>query len=156
MATNTQSMLHKLEQLVHYSLRPLPPRYGDGRYNADVDPKVIKTGILKDLESQLTRIPQDIDLLLDAIVVLYRNGIQDDSKYFVSPILWQQAECRWRRLSNSWHRFLVLRKTKSILRTDSSPICGMFCFIRLFRMLEIFMLTELLMALTMYTLIGMC
>ena len=87
MAANTQSMLQKLEQLVHYSLRPLPPRYGDGRYNADVDPKVIKTGILKDLESQLTRIPQDLDLLVDAIVVLYRNGLQDDSKYFVHHLL---------------------------------------------------------------------
>jgi len=83
MAANTQSMLQKLEQLVHYSLRPVPPRYGDGRYNSDVDPKIIKTGILKDLESQLTRIPQDIDLIADAIVVLYRNGLQDDSKYFV-------------------------------------------------------------------------
>jgi len=86
MSTN-QSLLEKVAQLVHYSLRPLPPRYGDGRYNSDVSPETIKTGILKDLASQATRIPADLDLIVDAITVLYRNGLQDDSKYFVQNTL---------------------------------------------------------------------
>jgi hypothetical protein len=78
------SLLEKVAQLVHASLRPLPPRFGDGRYNSDVSPETIKTGIIRDLASQATRIPEDIDILVDAIAVLYRNGLQDDSKYFVS------------------------------------------------------------------------
>ena len=99
---SNQSLLEKIAQLVHYSLRPLPPRYGDGRYNSDVSPETIKTGIIKDLASQATRIPADLDLIVDAITVLYRNGLQDDSKYFVSPpFLCVCADCRWRRLSNS-------------------------------------------------------
>jgi hypothetical protein len=79
------SLLEKVTQLVHASLRPLPPRYGDGRFNSDVSPETIKTGILKDLTSQATRIPEDVDLLVDGIGVLYRGGLLDDSKYFVLP-----------------------------------------------------------------------
>ena len=78
------SLLEKISQLVHASLRPLPPRYGDGRYNSDVSPDTIKTGIVKDLASQATRIPQDIDIIVDLIGVLRRNGLMDDSKFFVS------------------------------------------------------------------------
>jgi hypothetical protein len=81
--TDNASLLEKISQLVHASLRPLPPRFGDGRYNSDVSPEVIKTGILKDLASQTTRIPDDIDLLVNTIAVLYRGGLQDDSKFFV-------------------------------------------------------------------------
>lgn len=81
------SLLEKIKQLVHASLRPLPPRYGDGRYNSDVSPETIKTGIIKDLASQATRIPEDIDIVVDAIAVLYRNGLIDDSKFFVSLCL---------------------------------------------------------------------
>jgi hypothetical protein len=78
------TLLEKVAQLVHASLRPLPPRFGDGRYNSDVSPETIKTGIIKDLASQASRIPEDIDILVDTIAVIYRNGLQDDSKYFVS------------------------------------------------------------------------
>ena len=78
------SLLEKLAQLVHASLRPLPPRFGDGRYDSDVSPETIKTGIIKDLASQAARIPEDIDILVNLIAALFRNGLQDDSKYFVS------------------------------------------------------------------------
>lgn len=82
-SSDNSSLLEKINQLVHASLRPLPPRFGDGRYNSDVSPEVIKTGILKDLASQAARIPNDIDLLVNLIAVLYRGGVQDDSKFFV-------------------------------------------------------------------------
>lgn len=82
-SSDNSSLLEKISQLVHASLRPLPPRFGDGRYNSDVSPEVIKTGILKDLASQAARIPNDIDLLVNLIAVLYRGGVQDDSKFFV-------------------------------------------------------------------------
>ena len=78
------SLLEKLAQLVHASLRPLPPRFGDGNYDSDVSPETIKTGIVKDLASQATRIPEDIDILVNLIATLFRNGLQDDSKFFVS------------------------------------------------------------------------
>src|SRR5438045_4525995 len=80
------SLLEKLAQLVHASLRPLPPRFGDGTYDSDVSPETIKTGIIKDLASQATRIPEDIDILVNLIATLFRNGLQDDSKFFVSRL----------------------------------------------------------------------
>ena len=79
------TLLQKVSQLVHASLRPLPPRYGDGKYNFEFSPPQIKTGILKDLASQAPRIVQDIDILVEQIVAYYRGGYQDDSKYFVEP-----------------------------------------------------------------------
>src|SRR5271156_3011013 len=84
-ADNT-TLFEQLVQLVHATIRPLPPRFGDGRYNSDVFPQVTKTGILKDLGSQIPRVPQDIDLIIDTIGVLIRGGYQDDSKFYV-PLL---------------------------------------------------------------------
>ena len=78
-----QSLLDKIAQLVHYSLRPLPPRFGDGRYNSDVFPEPTKTGILKDLTSQVTRVPADVDLIVEVIEMLYRGGLQNDAQYTV-------------------------------------------------------------------------
>jgi hypothetical protein len=83
MTDTNPSLFEKINQLVNASLRPLPPRYGDGRYNSDVSPEAIKSSIITDLASQATRIPADIDLLVEAIGVLYRNGLQNDAKYFV-------------------------------------------------------------------------
>jgi hypothetical protein len=82
----TQTWLEKVEQLVHFSLRPLPPRFGDGRYNSDVFPEPTRTGIIKDLESQVPRIPADINLIIEIIETLYRGGLQNDAQYTVSPL----------------------------------------------------------------------
>jgi hypothetical protein len=77
--------LSQISQLVNASLRPLPPRFGDGRYDADVSPAAIKTGLFKDLTSQALRIPADIELISEAIsTVFFQDGLQDDKKYFVS------------------------------------------------------------------------
>jgi len=77
--------LSQISQLLHYSLRPLPPRFGDGRYDSDVDPAVVKAGLLKDLGSQALRIPADIELVSEAIsTVFFQGGLQDDKKYFVT------------------------------------------------------------------------
>lgn len=78
--------LHKvtqLIQLVNASLRPLPPRFGDGRYDADISPHDLKTGIIKDLVAQGHRIPEDIDLLINFIETEARGGYMDDRKYLV-------------------------------------------------------------------------
>lgn len=80
----SQTWLQKVEQLVHFSLRPLPPRFGDGRFNSDVFPEPTRTGILKDLESQVARVPADINLILEIIETLYRGGLQNDAQYTVS------------------------------------------------------------------------
>jgi hypothetical protein len=80
--------LSAISQLIRYSLRPLPPRYGDGRYDSDVSPAEVKTGLLKDLTSQALRVPADIELISEAIsTVFLQGGLQDDSKYFVEPQL---------------------------------------------------------------------
>jgi len=84
-SSSQQSLLDKIAQLVHYSLRPLPPRFGDGRYNSDVFPEPTKTGILKDLTSQVTRVPADVDLIVEVIETLYRGGLQNDAQYTVPP-----------------------------------------------------------------------
>ena len=145
------SLLEKLAQLVHASLRPLPPRFGDGRYNSDISPETIKTGIIKDLASQATRIPEDIDILVNAIAVLFRNGLQDDSKFFVSLSLFLLLKCfRWKRLYNSFRHSQVLLLCKLKSPMVLSPICGMSFFILLFRTLVIFISIVLLMVLTMY------
>jgi hypothetical protein len=81
-----QTWLEKVEQLVHFSLRPLPRRFGDGRYNSDVFPEPTRTGILKDLESQVPRIPADINLIIEIIETLYRGGLQNDAQYTVTPL----------------------------------------------------------------------
>jgi len=83
-SSGQQSLLDKIAQLVHYSLRPLPPRFGDGRYNADVFPEPTKTGILKDLTSQVARVPADVDLIVEVIETLYRGGLQNDAQYTVT------------------------------------------------------------------------
>jgi hypothetical protein len=75
--------LTALSQLLNASLRPLPSRYGDGRYDSDVSPTVIKTGILKDLASQAMRVPADINLMIDFLGTLKLGGLQDDSQYLV-------------------------------------------------------------------------
>jgi len=75
----------QIAQLVSASLRPLPPRFGDGRYDEDVSPEIVKTGLLKDLRSQALRIPADIELVSKAIsTVLYQHGLQNDREYFVT------------------------------------------------------------------------
>lgn len=79
--------LSELSQLLHASLRPLPPKYGDGRYESDVSPVATKTGILKDLASQAMRVPADIDLIIDFLGTLKLGGLQDDSKYLVLDLL---------------------------------------------------------------------
>jgi hypothetical protein len=87
MSSNENPFLDKLNdigQLVKASLRPLPPRFGDGRYDSDVSPQPIKTGILADLASQALRVPSDIDLIVNGVEVLFNGGLQDDKKYFVS------------------------------------------------------------------------
>lgn len=144
------SLLEKVAQLVHASLRPLPPRYGDGRYNSDVSPETIKTGIVKDLASQATRIPEDIDILVNAIAVLYRNGLQDDSKYLVSDFCYW-ANYRWKRSFSSCPRFRVHPPYRFASRTVLSQICGMSSFIHLCRMSATFTNTALLMGPTMYS-----
>jgi len=80
--------LEQISQLVSASVRPLPPRFGDGRYDSDVSPDAVKTGLLKDLASQALRIPNDIELVSEAIsTVFFQDGLQDDSKYFVQFLL---------------------------------------------------------------------
>src|SRR5208282_2028233 len=147
------SLLEKIAQLVHSSLRPLPPRYGDGRYNSDVSPETIKTGIIKDLASQATRIPEDIDIIVNAIAVLYRNGLMDDSKFFVPPYSSVAYYFRWKRLFNSFRHFRVLRPYKLKSPMVLLPICGMSCFILLSRMPVIFTSIVRLMVLTMYVIL---
>jgi hypothetical protein len=88
----SSSLLDRVTQLVHASLRPLPPQHGDGKYNSDVSPETIKTGIVKDLASQAARIPADIDIIVNAIAILYRKGLHDDSKYFVAIFFCCPAE----------------------------------------------------------------
>jgi hypothetical protein len=86
MSSNENPFVEKLNaigQLVKADLRPLPPRWGDGRYDSDVSPQTIKTGILKDLTSQAFRVPADIDLIVDAVKVLLNGGLQNDADYFV-------------------------------------------------------------------------
>jgi hypothetical protein len=74
----------QITQLVSASLRPLPPRWGDGRYDADVTPEAVKTGLLQDLTSQALRIPADLQLVAEAIsTIFYQNGLQNDKQYFV-------------------------------------------------------------------------
>lgn len=75
--------LSEIGQLLNASLRAPPPKYGDGRYEADVSPTETKTGILKDLASQAMRVPQDINLMIDFMGTLRQGGLQDDSKYLV-------------------------------------------------------------------------
>jgi hypothetical protein len=89
-----QTWIEKVEQLVHFSLRPLPPRFGDGRFNSDVFPEPTRTGIIKDLESQVPRIPADINLIIEIIETLYRGGLTNDAQYTVSLNL----PCRISRL----------------------------------------------------------
>jgi len=80
--------LEQISQLVSASVRPLPPRFGDGRYDADVSPDAVKTGLLKDLASQALRIPDDIGLISEAIsTVFFQDGLQDDKKYFMEKII---------------------------------------------------------------------
>ena|SRR5436190_17377556 len=81
------SLLEKVAQLMHASLRPLPPCFGDGTYDSDVSPETTKTGIIRDLASQAMRIPEDIVILVNLVATLYRNGLQDDSKFLVSLFL---------------------------------------------------------------------
>jgi hypothetical protein len=83
--TAAPSLLDKIAQLVHFSLRPLPPRFGDGRYNTDVFPEPTRTGILKDLKSQLTRLPADVDLIVELLEVQARGNLQNDAQYTVCP-----------------------------------------------------------------------
>ena len=85
-------------QLIQASLRPLPPRFGDGQYNSDVNPPPVKTGIVTDLASQVGRIPQDIDLIYDLLYTVVKGGYLDDSKYIVwSSIRLQLLNVRWKR-----------------------------------------------------------
>lgn len=79
--------LEQISQLVSASVRPLPPRFGDGRFDSDVSPDAVKTGLLKDMASQALRIPDDIGLVSEAIsTVFFQDGLQDDSKYFVQVL----------------------------------------------------------------------
>jgi hypothetical protein len=81
----------QITQLVSASLRPLPPRWGDGRSDADITLEAVKTGLLQDLTSQALRIPADLQLVAEAIsTIVYQNGLQNDKQYFVCILL---AKC---------------------------------------------------------------
>jgi hypothetical protein len=155
MATNgsISTLLEQIKQLVHASLRPLPPRFGDGRYNSDVSPEQIKTGIVKDLASQAARVPEDIDLLVNIIQILYRNGLQNDSKYFVRSL---NCACdadlsgRWRSSSNSLPPFPALLPPKRSSPTALLGISGAFSSIHLFRTSAISISIARQMVATMY------
>ena len=85
--------LSEISQLLNASLRAPPPKYGDGRYEADYSPTGTKTGILKDLASQAMRVPQDLDLAIDFMGTLRNGGLQDDSKYMVcSELIYMCAD----------------------------------------------------------------
>ena len=85
-SSSSPSLVKQASQLIKASLRRPPPRFGDGRYDADVDPKVAKAGFIKDLESQLgKRIPADLELLVDAVIMLLHDkGYQNDRLYIVT------------------------------------------------------------------------
>jgi linoleate 8R-lipoxygenase/9,12-octadecadienoate 8-hydroperoxide 8R-isomerase len=81
-------IVKQAQQLINASARPVPGRYGDGRYDADVDPKPTKGSIRQDIESQLERIPQDLDLMIDTAIMNIKDaGYEDDRKYLVCPAL---------------------------------------------------------------------
>jgi hypothetical protein len=84
-SNGSPSLIKQVASLVKASFRPLPPRFGDGRYDADVDPKVIKAGIIKELESQGKRIPADLQLLVDYIIMQKDGGYLNDRLYTVRP-----------------------------------------------------------------------
>jgi len=76
--------LSQITQFVGASLRPLPPLWGDGRYDSDVSPEGVKTGLVQDLTSQALRIPEDIQLIAEAVsTAFYQNGLLNDKKYLV-------------------------------------------------------------------------
>ena len=77
--------INQLIQLINAYFRPLPPRFGDGRYDSDVSPEDLKTGIIQDLVAQGNRIPEDIDLLINVLHTEAQGGYQDDKKYVVLP-----------------------------------------------------------------------
>jgi hypothetical protein len=79
-------IVKQAQQLIKASARPVPGRYGDGRYDADVDPKPTKGSIRQDIESQLERIPQDLDLMINTAIMIVKDaGYADDRKYLVCP-----------------------------------------------------------------------
>jgi hypothetical protein len=80
---STPSKLKRVTQLVKASFRPVPPRVGDERYDSEVDPKDLKAGIVKVLTSQAKRVPENLQLLIEAISLKAHGGYEDDSKYIV-------------------------------------------------------------------------
>lgn len=86
MTTNNNSrpsFLRRASQLIKASIRPVPPSFGDGRSNSEVHPKVLKAGIIKQLESQAKRIPANLQLLIETISMKAQGGYEDDSIYVV-------------------------------------------------------------------------
>ena len=51
------------------------------------EPRALRAGILGDLASQATRIPEDLEDILLFLDTLRHGGLLDDRKYLVSPYL---------------------------------------------------------------------
>lgn len=84
-SNSTHSSFKRVIQLVKASFRPVPKHFGDERYDSDVDPEELKASIVKVLTSQAKRVPDNLQLLIEAISLKTHGGYEDDSKYIVLP-----------------------------------------------------------------------
>jgi hypothetical protein len=84
MASNSSpSLVRRASQLVKASFRHPSPTFGDGKYDSDADPKALKAGIIRELESQTKRVPANLQLLIETIGLKAQGGYEDDSVYVV-------------------------------------------------------------------------
>lgn len=77
---NSPTILQRLRFLISEMGWTSPALLGDGRELHD-DPKT--SGIIEDLKSQGSRIPENLDLLMDIIAGFSRGGLIDDREYTV-------------------------------------------------------------------------
>ncbi|KAL3419627.1 linoleate diol synthase [Phlyctema vagabunda] len=75
-----------LKAVVETALKPLPKSI-DGRYDAEAVPEVVKTGLVKDLISQVKRLPEDAQVLEQFLKTLLAGGLIDDKTYFTEHII---------------------------------------------------------------------